>query len=178
MARGLRSMLRVRPLLQAAGCLLHKRTPGHASENQGFYLLLSPLLFQVFLKYLNFGTLNLKIYHLSYLHNCETRRGQVPARAASQGTPAGSRPSGLPERVRVPPPWSLWTEAHGSVGTWAAEGEGPGLSWLWTRSCEYTELRAGRPGASPSGPRAVTTGVSIPPWKLPQTFCGRSRGGL
>ncbi|ELR60803.1 Rod cGMP-specific 3',5'-cyclic phosphodiesterase subunit beta, partial [Bos mutus] len=31
----------------------------------------------VFLKYLNFGTLNLKIYHLSYLHNCETRRGQV-----------------------------------------------------------------------------------------------------
>eukprot|EP00069_Balaena_mysticetus_P019437 bmy_12236T0 len=39
----------------------------------------------VFLKYLNFGTLNLKIYHLSYLHNCETRRGQVPARAASQG---------------------------------------------------------------------------------------------
>uniref|UniRef100_H0X6I7 Phosphodiesterase n=1 Tax=Otolemur garnettii TaxID=30611 RepID=H0X6I7_OTOGA len=31
----------------------------------------------VFLKYLNFATLNLKIYHLSYLHNCETRRGQV-----------------------------------------------------------------------------------------------------
>uniref|UniRef100_A0A8C3VVK7 Phosphodiesterase n=1 Tax=Catagonus wagneri TaxID=51154 RepID=A0A8C3VVK7_9CETA len=31
----------------------------------------------IFLKYLNFGTLNLKIYHLSYLHNCETRRGQV-----------------------------------------------------------------------------------------------------
>ncbi|XP_026959815.1 rod cGMP-specific 3',5'-cyclic phosphodiesterase subunit beta isoform X1 [Sagmatias obliquidens] len=31
----------------------------------------------VFLKYLNFGTLNLKIHHLSYLHNCETRRGQV-----------------------------------------------------------------------------------------------------
>ncbi|XP_016051380.1 PREDICTED: rod cGMP-specific 3',5'-cyclic phosphodiesterase subunit beta [Miniopterus natalensis] len=31
----------------------------------------------VFLKYLNFGALNLKIYHLSYLHNCETRRGQV-----------------------------------------------------------------------------------------------------
>nr|XP_004656116.1 rod cGMP-specific 3',5'-cyclic phosphodiesterase subunit beta [Jaculus jaculus] len=28
-------------------------------------------------KYLNFATLNLKIYHLSYLHNCETRRGQV-----------------------------------------------------------------------------------------------------
>ncbi|XP_076993214.1 rod cGMP-specific 3',5'-cyclic phosphodiesterase subunit beta isoform X1 [Tamandua tetradactyla] len=32
---------------------------------------------EVFLKYLNFATLNLKIYHLSYLHNCETRRGQV-----------------------------------------------------------------------------------------------------
>ncbi|XP_044537735.1 rod cGMP-specific 3',5'-cyclic phosphodiesterase subunit beta [Gracilinanus agilis] len=31
----------------------------------------------VFLKYLNFATLNLKIYHLSYLHNCETRRGQA-----------------------------------------------------------------------------------------------------
>ncbi|KAM5283723.1 LOW QUALITY PROTEIN: rod cGMP-specific 3',5'-cyclic phosphodiesterase subunit beta [Hipposideros larvatus] len=31
----------------------------------------------VFLKYLNLGTLNLKIYHLSYLHSCETRRGQV-----------------------------------------------------------------------------------------------------
>ncbi|KAL6057458.1 hypothetical protein STEG23_032934 [Scotinomys teguina] len=31
----------------------------------------------VFTKYLNFATLNLKIYHLSYLHNCETRRGQV-----------------------------------------------------------------------------------------------------
>ncbi|XP_064221171.1 rod cGMP-specific 3',5'-cyclic phosphodiesterase subunit beta isoform X2 [Aotus nancymaae] len=31
----------------------------------------------VFSKYLNFATLNLKIYHLSYLHNCETRRGQV-----------------------------------------------------------------------------------------------------
>ncbi|KAH1169090.1 hypothetical protein KIL84_013680 [Mauremys mutica] len=30
-----------------------------------------------FLKYLNFASLNLKIYHLSYLHNCETRRGQV-----------------------------------------------------------------------------------------------------
>ncbi|XP_067320073.1 rod cGMP-specific 3',5'-cyclic phosphodiesterase subunit beta [Anolis sagrei] len=31
----------------------------------------------LFLKYLNFAALNLKIYHLSYLHNCETRRGQV-----------------------------------------------------------------------------------------------------
>lgn len=35
---------------------------------------------QLFLKYLNFASLNLKIYHLSYLHNCETRRGQVRAR--------------------------------------------------------------------------------------------------
>ncbi|XP_043916307.1 rod cGMP-specific 3',5'-cyclic phosphodiesterase subunit beta-like [Protopterus annectens] len=32
---------------------------------------------ELFLKYLNFASLNLKIYHLSYLHNCETRRGQV-----------------------------------------------------------------------------------------------------
>ncbi|XP_026528647.1 rod cGMP-specific 3',5'-cyclic phosphodiesterase subunit beta [Notechis scutatus] len=31
----------------------------------------------LFLKYLNFASLNLKIYHLSYLHNCETRKGQV-----------------------------------------------------------------------------------------------------
>uniref|UniRef100_A0A7N4PJX5 Phosphodiesterase n=1 Tax=Sarcophilus harrisii TaxID=9305 RepID=A0A7N4PJX5_SARHA len=31
----------------------------------------------VFLKYLNFASLSLKIYHLNYLHNCETRRGQV-----------------------------------------------------------------------------------------------------
>ncbi|MFT7815322.1 rod cGMP-specific 3',5'-cyclic phosphodiesterase subunit beta-like isoform X1 [Arapaima gigas] len=30
----------------------------------------------LFLKYLSFATLNLKIYHLSYLHSCETRRGQ------------------------------------------------------------------------------------------------------
>lgn len=35
---------------------------------------------QLFLKYLNFASLNLKIYHLSYLHNCETRRGQVRAK--------------------------------------------------------------------------------------------------
>ncbi|KAM3874349.1 rod cGMP-specific 3',5'-cyclic phosphodiesterase subunit beta-like [Diretmus argenteus] len=31
----------------------------------------------LFLKYLKIGTLNLKIYHLSYLHNCETRKGQL-----------------------------------------------------------------------------------------------------
>eukprot|EP00062_Callorhinchus_milii_P021559 gi/632978405/ref/XP_007905895.1/ PREDICTED: rod cGMP-specific 3',5'-cyclic phosphodiesterase subunit beta [Callorhinchus milii] len=31
----------------------------------------------LFLKYLNFATLNLKIFHLTYLHSCETRRGQV-----------------------------------------------------------------------------------------------------
>uniref|UniRef100_A0A8D0H340 Phosphodiesterase n=1 Tax=Sphenodon punctatus TaxID=8508 RepID=A0A8D0H340_SPHPU len=31
----------------------------------------------LFLKHLNFASLNLKIYHLSYLHNCETRRSQV-----------------------------------------------------------------------------------------------------
>lgn len=32
---------------------------------------------QLFLKYLKIATLNLKIFHLSYLHNCETRKGQV-----------------------------------------------------------------------------------------------------
>uniref|UniRef100_UPI00398E9330 rod cGMP-specific 3',5'-cyclic phosphodiesterase subunit beta-like n=1 Tax=Pristiophorus japonicus TaxID=55135 RepID=UPI00398E9330 len=31
----------------------------------------------LFLKYLNFANLNLKVYHLSYLHSCETRKGQV-----------------------------------------------------------------------------------------------------
>ncbi|XP_056146562.1 rod cGMP-specific 3',5'-cyclic phosphodiesterase subunit beta [Lampris incognitus] len=31
----------------------------------------------LFLKYLKVATLNLKIYHLSYLHNCETRKGQL-----------------------------------------------------------------------------------------------------
>lgn len=28
-------------------------------------------------KYLNFANLLLRVFHLSYLHNCETRRGQV-----------------------------------------------------------------------------------------------------
>ncbi|XP_051907452.1 rod cGMP-specific 3',5'-cyclic phosphodiesterase subunit beta [Hippocampus zosterae] len=31
----------------------------------------------LFSKYLKIATLNLKIYHLSYLHNCETRKGQL-----------------------------------------------------------------------------------------------------
>uniref|UniRef100_A0A671XWK1 Phosphodiesterase n=1 Tax=Sparus aurata TaxID=8175 RepID=A0A671XWK1_SPAAU len=31
----------------------------------------------LFLKYLKIATLNLKIFHLSYLHNCETRKGQL-----------------------------------------------------------------------------------------------------
>ncbi|KAJ8339133.1 hypothetical protein SKAU_G00359190 [Synaphobranchus kaupii] len=31
----------------------------------------------LFLKYLSFATLNLKIFQLNYLHSCETRRGQV-----------------------------------------------------------------------------------------------------
>ncbi|XP_034458936.1 rod cGMP-specific 3',5'-cyclic phosphodiesterase subunit beta [Hippoglossus hippoglossus] len=31
----------------------------------------------LFLKYLKVASLNLKIYHLSYLHNCETRKGQL-----------------------------------------------------------------------------------------------------
>ncbi|XP_073431393.1 rod cGMP-specific 3',5'-cyclic phosphodiesterase subunit alpha isoform X2 [Dendrobates tinctorius] len=32
---------------------------------------------EMFLKYLNFANLILKVYHLSYLHNCETRKGQI-----------------------------------------------------------------------------------------------------
>lgn len=35
--------------------------------------------FQILLKYLNFANLIMKVFHLSYLHNCETRRGQVGA---------------------------------------------------------------------------------------------------
>lgn len=41
---------------------------------------LFPLMFfdfQILLKYLNFANLIMKVFHLSYLHNCETRRGQV-----------------------------------------------------------------------------------------------------
>ena len=33
--------------------------------------------FQTLNKYLNFANLILRVFHLSYLHNCETRRGQV-----------------------------------------------------------------------------------------------------
>uniref|UniRef100_A0A8C0LYM5 Phosphodiesterase n=1 Tax=Canis lupus familiaris TaxID=9615 RepID=A0A8C0LYM5_CANLF len=32
---------------------------------------------EILLKYLNFANLIMKVYHLSYLHNCETRRGQI-----------------------------------------------------------------------------------------------------
>uniref|UniRef100_A0A674P171 GAF domain-containing protein n=1 Tax=Takifugu rubripes TaxID=31033 RepID=A0A674P171_TAKRU len=32
---------------------------------------------ETFNKYLNFANLLLRVFHLSYLHNCETRRGQV-----------------------------------------------------------------------------------------------------
>lgn len=32
---------------------------------------------QTLKKYLNFANLVLRVFHLSYLHNCETRRGQV-----------------------------------------------------------------------------------------------------
>ncbi|XP_013857997.1 rod cGMP-specific 3',5'-cyclic phosphodiesterase subunit alpha [Austrofundulus limnaeus] len=35
-------------------------------------------------KYLNFGNLLLRVFHLSYLHNCETRRGQVLLWSASK----------------------------------------------------------------------------------------------
>ncbi|KAJ1060952.1 hypothetical protein K5549_002239 [Capra hircus] len=69
----------------------------------------------VFLKYLNFGTLNLKIYHLSYLHNCETRRGQVPSRAAGRGAPANSSAPLRGDCLGQP---SLRTEARGAMGTW------------------------------------------------------------
>ena len=34
-------------------------------------------LLQTLNKYLNFANLVLRVFHLSYLHNCETRRGQV-----------------------------------------------------------------------------------------------------
>nr|XP_060490659.1 rod cGMP-specific 3',5'-cyclic phosphodiesterase subunit alpha isoform X2 [Panthera onca] len=32
---------------------------------------------EILLKYLNFANIIMKVYHLSYLHNCETRRGQI-----------------------------------------------------------------------------------------------------
>lgn len=34
-------------------------------------------------KYLNFANLLLRVFHLSYLHNCETRRGQVSSAVSS-----------------------------------------------------------------------------------------------
>lgn len=110
-----RSVQRVRSPLSAAGRLLRTHTPGRASESRGFQLLLSRPLFQVFLKYLNFGTLNLKIYLLSYLHNCETRRGQVPSRAAGRGAPASSSAPLRGDCLDQP---SLRTEARGAMGTW------------------------------------------------------------
>lgn len=39
--------------------------------------------FQILLKYLSFANIIMKVFHLSYLHNCETRRGQV--RGVAQG---------------------------------------------------------------------------------------------
>lgn len=62
-----------------------------APESRALTPVVDPL-FQVFLKYLNFGALNLKIYHLSYLHNCETRRGQVPAWPCLLATAGGPGP--------------------------------------------------------------------------------------
>uniref|UniRef100_A0A5F8G3J2 Phosphodiesterase n=1 Tax=Monodelphis domestica TaxID=13616 RepID=A0A5F8G3J2_MONDO len=32
---------------------------------------------EILMKYLNFANLFMKVFHLSYLHNCETRRGQI-----------------------------------------------------------------------------------------------------
>lgn len=34
------------------------------------------------MKYLDFANLVLRVFHLSYLHNCETRRGQVRLQAS------------------------------------------------------------------------------------------------
>ncbi|XP_066572590.1 rod cGMP-specific 3',5'-cyclic phosphodiesterase subunit alpha [Amia ocellicauda] len=39
---------------------------------------------QTLMKYLNFANLILRVFHLSYLHNCETRRGQVLLWSASK----------------------------------------------------------------------------------------------
>ena len=35
---------------------------------------------QLFLKYMKVAALNMKIYHLNYLHNFESRKGQVSVR--------------------------------------------------------------------------------------------------
>lgn len=43
------------------------------------------MIFQILLKYLNFANLIMKVFHLSYLHNCETRRGQVRGLAQGMG---------------------------------------------------------------------------------------------
>lgn len=41
------------------------------------YLKVFIVFFQTLNKYLNFANLLLRVFHLSYLHNCETRKGQV-----------------------------------------------------------------------------------------------------
>lgn len=50
---------------------------------EGFLCLICCLNLQILLKYLNFVNLIMKVYHLSYLHSCETRRGQVSSLSMS-----------------------------------------------------------------------------------------------
>ncbi|KAH0628445.1 hypothetical protein JD844_009617 [Phrynosoma platyrhinos] len=47
---------------------------GHVAQNKKTMNIQN--VDELFLKYQSFAALNLKIYHLSYLHSCETRRGQ------------------------------------------------------------------------------------------------------
>lgn len=92
--------------------------------------MLSRPLFQVFLKYLNFGTLNLKIYHLSYLHNCGLAVARYSSRAAGRGAPASFLAPLRGDCLDQPP-----GQRH--VVPWAPgylEREGPGISSLWVRA--------------------------------------------
>lgn len=59
-----------------AGPLL-RTTVTSISQYYAKQLKLSAVFFQTLNKYLNFANLLLRVFHLSYLHNCETRRGQV-----------------------------------------------------------------------------------------------------
>lgn len=68
---------------------------GQPGTKSSLRLLLCSWLFSSFLvlqtlnKYLNFANLLLRVFHLSYLHNCETRRGQV--REGLRRSPGGFR---------------------------------------------------------------------------------------
>lgn len=64
-----------------------RRRPGRAESGSSCVLRPPSFSSQTLNKYLNFANLLLRVFHLSYLHNCETRRGQVRAELRGGGGP-------------------------------------------------------------------------------------------